>query len=714
MGVARGARRSGHRRRAPAGGPGAGLARVPRLRGAGAAGGRRPPPRAVTPPGRRPGDHARRRRICCCRSSPWRCCWCRSCPGSPTAGRRCRCWPARRSGSSGRWSAARCCGSPRRTRWPCAAGSTARSLTTLTVAVGIATAAAAGVGAWRLTHTVLFPSGDEPHYLVIAQSLWRDGDLAIENNHTRGDYTEYFGRQLDPHYIARGQDGAIYSIHPIGMPLLITPVMAVGGYPLVVAFFILMAATAAAVAWRWTVATTGAPRPGDARLGRDRLLGAVPGQQLHHLSRGAGGAGRRAVPAARAAADARRPAVARLGRRPARGDAAVAEHEVRADVGGDRRGGGGATLVADSPEPSPFDLGRRRRAAWCCRTRSAWRRGSPSSTPTGARRGRRRRTERMTQTEVGEHAVRRPGPALRSGVRAAGLRAGLRAGRLRLLDDGPAARSPAAPRARDRPHRRRPAVHGGRVPHLVGRIGGAGASGGLGAAGAHAADGRADGIGAGLRDRGARRSTCSSGPASSSRSSSSAPRRGCSSTTAATAPRRCSNGCRRDGRCGRCSRPSSRTRPARHCSRARSGSRAVAAWIVAAHAVADLGARPGVAARDGHRRGDARRRGGRARPLAGPGTAVAGHRLARPSPSRRTRLVRSGHRPYALQYRPIRLSSARRGRTDAGGRCHAGTAARAAATARAAQRPLFTAGRALPGRGALGGARSAAGRSPGR
>ncbi len=108
---------------------------------------------------------------------------------------------------------------------------------------------------------MLFPSGDEPHYLVIAQSLWRDGDLKIENNHKRGDYAEYFGRDLDPHYLTRGSDREIYSIHPVGMPVLITPIMALGGYTLVVAWFILMAATAAAAAWRWTLATTGAVGP---------------------------------------------------------------------------------------------------------------------------------------------------------------------------------------------------------------------------------------------------------------------------------------------------------------------------------------------------------------------------------------------------------------------------------------------------------------------
>ena len=78
---------------------------------------------------------------------------------------------------------------------------------------------------------MLYPCGDEPHYLVIAQSLWRDGDLKIENNHTRRDYKEYFAPDLDPHYLTRGADNEIYSIHPVGMPVLMAPVYAAGGYP---------------------------------------------------------------------------------------------------------------------------------------------------------------------------------------------------------------------------------------------------------------------------------------------------------------------------------------------------------------------------------------------------------------------------------------------------------------------------------------------------
>lgn len=125
-----------------------------------------------------------------------------------------------------------------------------RSLTQLMLLIWVATVLASGLAAARLTPGVLFPGGDEPHYLVVAQSLWRDGDLKIENNHARGDYLEYFDRDLEPHYQTLGANGEIYSIHPVGMPIVIAPVFAAGGYPLVVFFFVLVAATTGAVVWR--------------------------------------------------------------------------------------------------------------------------------------------------------------------------------------------------------------------------------------------------------------------------------------------------------------------------------------------------------------------------------------------------------------------------------------------------------------------------------
>ena len=131
-------------------------------------------------------------------------------------------------------------------------------LSRLTIAIGVASMLATGFAAARLTSTALFPSGDEPHYLVIAQSLWRDGDLKIENNHQRGDYHEYYEPDLEPHYLTRGVDGEIYSIHPIGVSVLLTPILGLGGYRAVLAALMLMAAITVAMAWRWTIATLNA------------------------------------------------------------------------------------------------------------------------------------------------------------------------------------------------------------------------------------------------------------------------------------------------------------------------------------------------------------------------------------------------------------------------------------------------------------------------
>lgn len=114
-----------------------------------------------------------------------------------------------------------------------------------------------GATATVFTRTVLFPGGDEPHYLVIAQSLWRDHDLKIENNHRRGDYREYFEGDLRPHYLTRGVDREIYSIHPIGVSVLLAPVYAIGGYGLVVWVLAAMASGAGALAWLAALRATG-------------------------------------------------------------------------------------------------------------------------------------------------------------------------------------------------------------------------------------------------------------------------------------------------------------------------------------------------------------------------------------------------------------------------------------------------------------------------
>jgi len=125
------------------------------------------------------------------------------------------------------------------------------------LAVFTASALLFGAAALALAPSGMFPGGDEPHYLVITQSLLTDHDLRIDNNHARQDYAAYYDADLEPHAIAPGRNGGTYSVHPIGLPLLAAPAFALGGYPAVVVLMVLIAAAAAALAWRWVRRVTG-------------------------------------------------------------------------------------------------------------------------------------------------------------------------------------------------------------------------------------------------------------------------------------------------------------------------------------------------------------------------------------------------------------------------------------------------------------------------
>jgi hypothetical protein len=102
-------------------------------------------------------------------------------------------------------------------------------------------------GAWQVFPRL--PSGDEPHYLVITQSLLADHDIKIENNHSQGDYHAYYAGPLKPDYLRRGLNGEIYSIHAPGLPALIAPVFALAGHPGVMTALALVSGGATALAW---------------------------------------------------------------------------------------------------------------------------------------------------------------------------------------------------------------------------------------------------------------------------------------------------------------------------------------------------------------------------------------------------------------------------------------------------------------------------------
>lgn len=112
---------------------------------------------------------------------------------------------------------------------------------------GVLALAIFGFSAWRVAPSL--PGGDEPHYLIITQSLLVDHDLRIQNNHQRRDYRAYYAGELAPHVQQRGRNGEIYSIHAPGLSLLVAPAFAVAGYRGVVVFLVLLAAAGSALVW---------------------------------------------------------------------------------------------------------------------------------------------------------------------------------------------------------------------------------------------------------------------------------------------------------------------------------------------------------------------------------------------------------------------------------------------------------------------------------
>ncbi len=101
------------------------------------------------------------------------------------------------------------------------------------------------------------PEGDEPHYLMVAESLRRDGDLSLERDYAEGRYAAFHDAPLAPHYRVRGRGGAVYSLHAVGLSVLVLPAWAVGGLAAVTVFMALLAALVALEVREWTRDVTG-------------------------------------------------------------------------------------------------------------------------------------------------------------------------------------------------------------------------------------------------------------------------------------------------------------------------------------------------------------------------------------------------------------------------------------------------------------------------
>jgi hypothetical protein len=74
------------------------------------------------------------------------------------------------------------------------------------------------------------PGGDEPHYLLITQSLIADGDLDLANNYDQRDYHAYLPAPivLQPHTVPGARAGSAYSFHSPGVSFYLVPFAVLG------------------------------------------------------------------------------------------------------------------------------------------------------------------------------------------------------------------------------------------------------------------------------------------------------------------------------------------------------------------------------------------------------------------------------------------------------------------------------------------------------
>ena len=115
------------------------------------------------------------------------------------------------------------------------------------------------MGLWYASR--LRVSGDEPHYLLMAQSLWREGDLDLADNLAREDWREDTPGPVLPHFGAPRADGRAFPAHSPGLPLVLAPVYAAGGRLLCVVLLALAGAGVTVVGWRLAAQAAGDGEP---------------------------------------------------------------------------------------------------------------------------------------------------------------------------------------------------------------------------------------------------------------------------------------------------------------------------------------------------------------------------------------------------------------------------------------------------------------------
>ncbi len=128
-------------------------------------------------------------------------------------------------------------------------GGALRAHSALTSVKGLILSAAFVVATFGCAAARAGISGDEPHYLLIAQSVLEDGDLDLANNYEPSRYRAFYPGLLQTRHTVFGKSRREYSFHGVGVPLLVLPAFAVAGVS--GAHFVLGIVTIVGVATLW-------------------------------------------------------------------------------------------------------------------------------------------------------------------------------------------------------------------------------------------------------------------------------------------------------------------------------------------------------------------------------------------------------------------------------------------------------------------------------
>jgi hypothetical protein len=151
-------------------------------------------------------------------------------------------------------------------------GSSRVKLRESAVIAGVLAAVAMTVFAWAVRP--LGPSGDEPHYLLIATSVLHDGDLDLANDYGEERHLAFYPGPLAPRHVVLSASGHEYSFHGHGVALLALPAFAFGGLDAVRLTF--LAISALGIAALWTTARLASSTSAASTAAIMALVGATP------------------------------------------------------------------------------------------------------------------------------------------------------------------------------------------------------------------------------------------------------------------------------------------------------------------------------------------------------------------------------------------------------------------------------------------------------